>query len=119
MKAPLADGVPLINPAEEIDTPVGNDPPARDHVTAPVPPDLLIWKLYGLFCVPTGRLAVEIDRAVQETVIENEPLAFAPSESVTLIVGVLVPIVVGVPEINPPDESVSPAGRLPEVIDQL
>jgi len=119
LNAPLVDGVPLIRPALEIVTPVGKEPANRDHVTAPIPPLLVIWKLYGLFCVPEGRDVVAIESAVQDTVMENEPLAFAPRESATLIVGVLVPIVVGVPDIAPPEANVKPAGRLPEVIDQV
>jgi len=119
LKAPLAEGVPLISPAEEMETPVGKLPPARDHVTAPMPPLLVIWKLYGLFCVPLGNAVVAIESAVHETVIENDPLAFAPSESATLIVGVLVPIVVGVPVIAPPEAKDKPAGKLPEVIDHV
>jgi hypothetical protein len=40
-------------------------------------------------------------------------------ESDTDTPNVDVPLAVGVPEITPPEESVSPAGRLPDVIDQL
>lgn len=39
--------------------------------------------------------------------------------SVTVAVKMLVPVPVGVPEIAPEEESDNPAGRLPEVIDQL
>ena len=60
-----------------------------------------------------------IESAVQETVIENAPLALTPNESMTLIVGVLVPIVVAVPEIRPPEFRLNPAGILPAVIDHV
>lgn len=40
-------------------------------------------------------------------------------ESETVTPNVDVPLAVGVPKIAPPAESVSPAGRLPDVIDQL
>jgi len=39
--------------------------------------------------------------------------------SVTLTVKLEVPLLVGVPEMTPVDASVRPAGRLPEVIDQV
>jgi hypothetical protein len=39
--------------------------------------------------------------------------------SLTLTVKVDVPLAVGFPEITPPELSVNPAGRLPEVIDHL
>ena len=45
LNAPLVDGVPEIRPALLMLTPVGNEPPNRDHVIAPVPPELVIWKL--------------------------------------------------------------------------
>ena len=60
-----------------------------------------------------------IDRALQDTVSENDPLALAPRESLTLIVGEDVPMVVGVPEINPPVARERPAGRVLAVIDQV
>jgi hypothetical protein len=41
------------------------------------------------------------------------------AESDTVTANVDVPLALGVPEITPVAESVSPAGRLPEVIDQL
>ena len=69
--------------------------------------------------MPFGSAVVVIESAVQETVRENALLVFTPSESVTLMVGVEVPIVVGVPEIRPPEASVMPAGRLPAVIVQV
>lgn len=46
-------------------------------------------------------------------VVAGEP------ESVTLTVNVEDPLVVGVPEITPAVESVSPAGKVPEETDQL
>jgi hypothetical protein len=46
--------------------------------------------------------------------------AVAALASVTCTVKLLVPVAVGVPEITPvPDARVSPAGKAPEMIDQL
>src|SRR5438876_4250834 len=39
--------------------------------------------------------------------------------SVACTVKLLVPVVVGVPEICPPEDSVNPAGSAPEISDQL
>ena len=41
------------------------------------------------------------------------------AESVTVTVNVDVPLVVAVPEIAPPELSVNPAGRLPDVTVQV
>lgn len=53
-----------------------------------------------------------------DTVIENTPLTWVLAASVTLIVGVLVPVAVGVPEINPLVLIDTPAGNAPEGLDQ-
>jgi hypothetical protein len=62
-----------------------------------------------------------IDSPVAETVIDScaeaicagDPLSFTP------IVNFAVPVAVGVPEITPVLERLSPAGRLPEAIDHV
>ena len=56
--------------------------------------------------------------ALPTTEIESSFAAVCPSPLVTCTVNVLVPVVVGVPEIVSA-ESVSPAGSVPEAIDQL
>jgi len=56
--------------------------------------------------------------ALPTTEIESSFATVCPSPLVTCTVNVLVPIVVGVPEIVSA-ESVSPAGSVPEAIDQL
>ena len=56
--------------------------------------------------------------AMPTTEIESSFAAVCPSPLVTCRVNVLVPVVVGVPEIVSA-ESVSPAGSVPDVIDQL
>jgi hypothetical protein len=55
------------------------------------------------------------------TTIDNVTvwLCTGDPESETVTANVAVPLDVGVPEMTPPAESVSPAGRLPDVIDQL
>jgi hypothetical protein len=74
--------------------------------------------------VPEGRLDVVIARAVAAAVTAIERLtdlvcAGFPA-SVTVAVKLEVPLAVGVPEISPEDEArLSPAGRLPDVIDQV
>ena len=57
-----------------------------------------------------------MDRA-GNTVIESGLVAVWPSPLVTFAVNSLVPLAVGVPEIVDPT-SVSPAGNVPELIDQ-
>jgi hypothetical protein len=57
-----------------------------------------------------------MDRA-GNTVIESGLVAIWPSPLVTFAVNSLVPLVVGVPEMVDPT-SVSPAGNVPELIDQ-
>jgi len=55
------------------------------------------------------------------TVIESwaEAVWAGDSLSVTIMVNVDVPLVVGAPEITPVLDSVRPAGRLPDETDQL
>ncbi len=60
-----------------------------------------------------------IARGTQDMVMENDPLAVAAAESVTLIAAVAVPIMVGVPDITPDDAIDNPAGNAPPVVDQV
>ena len=55
------------------------------------------------------------------TTIDNVTvwLCAGDPESETVTANVAVPLAVGVPEMTPPAESVRPAGRLPDVIDQV
>ena len=69
--------------------------------------------------MPFGKAeALVIDSGKHDTVSENAWLVDAPSVSATLMVGVNVPITVGVPEIFPFELSATPVGREPLVIDQ-
>jgi hypothetical protein len=58
---------------------------------------------------------VVIERARGETLIEKpfEALRAGDEESVTVTLKLVVPAVVGVPEITPPELRVSPAGSVP------
>jgi hypothetical protein len=55
------------------------------------------------------------------TTIDNVTvwLCTGDPESETVTANVAVPLAVGVPEMTPPAESVRPAGRLPDVMDQV
>ena len=60
-----------------------------------------------------------IESAVHPMVMEKEPEVVLPRLSLTCTVNVDVPIVVGTPVMSPAAESVRPAGRVPEVTDQV
>jgi hypothetical protein len=70
-----------------------------------------------------GREDVVIDRVTDAavTVMESDLVteAAGEEESVTCTVKVEVPAVVGVPEITPAELRLSPAGRDPDVRDQV
>jgi hypothetical protein len=73
-------------------------------------------------CVPPGKelVVIEGDEGAAPTVMLSDFVAVSKWASVTFTVKVLEPVPVGVPEINPVvGASVSPAGKLPERIDQL
>lgn len=71
--------------------------------------------------VPLGDVAVTIESGRGATTIATVADTFCAGLplSLTVSVNVEVPLAVGVPEIRPPVESVSPAGRLPDVTDQV
>jgi hypothetical protein len=73
--------------------------------------------------VPEGSVeAEEITSAEGETRSERaaDVVCAGLAESVTEAVKAAVPVEIGVPEINPVDEArLSPAGRLPEVMDHV
>jgi hypothetical protein len=77
---------------------------------------------YAVPCVAEGRLDVVIARAAPgATTIESltDLVCAGLSASATVAVKLDVPLAVGVPEIRPVLEAkLSPAGRLPEVMDQ-
>jgi hypothetical protein len=73
--------------------------------------------------VPPGSEAeiVNAEGAEAATTIERatDLVCAGLPASVTVAVKLEVPLAVGVPEIEPDDERLSPAGRLPAVMDQL
>jgi hypothetical protein len=79
-------------------------------------------ELNDTFAVPPDKLVVVIARAAGATTIERlaDFVCAGFPASATVAVKLDVPVAVGVPEISPVLEArLSPAGRLPDVIDQL
>lgn len=118
---PLAVGVPEITPLLDIVSPAGRLPEARDHVYPGVPPFAVSVALYEVPVFPALRLvdviaspdAAIVSDSCTDAVCTGDPL------SLTASVKVAVPVAVGVPEILPAFESVSPAGKLPDAIDHV
>jgi hypothetical protein len=112
-----------MTPALEIANPAGRLPALTDHVYPGVPPLALIVVLYELPVCAAPRLvdvivnvlaaALTVIDSCADAVCAGDALSFAAT------VNVAVPLAVGVPEITPPLDSVSPAGKLPEAIDQV
>ena len=123
---PLALGVPEITPAPDSVSPAGKLPEASVNVYPGVPPVALSDALYGLpaWAEPNvvdakpnaGGACVTASTTIESVTVW---LCAGDEESETVTLNVAVPLADGVPEITPPAESVNPAGRLPEVIDQL
>jgi hypothetical protein len=78
--------------------------------------------LNDTFAVPPDKLVVVIARAAGATTIERlaDFVCAGFPASATVAVKLNVPVAVGVPEIRPVLEArLSPAGRLPDVMDQV
>ena len=103
--------------------PAGRLPDAIDQVYPGVPPLALSAALYEVPFVPAARLVDVIVSVagVVPTVIDScaEAVCAGDALSFTVTVKLDVPVFVGVPEITPPLESDSPAGRFPEAIDHV
>jgi hypothetical protein len=89
-----------------------------------VPPLAASVVEYAVPTVPEGTEPVEIATGVTAaaTVMVNDFVAVCAVgvvESVTFAVNVNAPDAVGVPEIVPPVESITPPGKAPELIPQL
>lgn len=119
---PLAVGVPEITPVPAARvSPAGKLPDAIDHAYPGVPPLAAKVCAYAVPSVPAAKEEVEIASCDDLTVSESDAdLVWAGFPlSVTLTVNLKVPLAVGVPVIAPlPAPRLSPAGRLPDVIDQ-
>jgi hypothetical protein len=74
-----------------------------------------------MFCAPPGSELVEIEiEGAPPTVMLSDLEAVSELASVTRTLKLLVPVPVGVPEIAPElGASASPAGKVPDRIDQL
>ena len=117
---PAVVGVPEMMPVTGAsERPTGNVPTDTDQVNGDVPPVIpRVW----LYDSPTslfGSVRVVITKAGLMVII-NGLVAVAPILSVTMIVKLKVPAVVGVPAIAPVDGvRVSPAGSKPVESDQV
>lgn len=119
---PLADGVPEITPVAAVNVnPAGRLPEVIDHVYPGVPPIAVKVCVYAVPAVPAASDDVEMDSVVDATVMDSGTDLVCTGLPLSLIVTVKAywPLAVGVPEITPlPAAKLSPAGRLPDVIDQ-
>ena len=118
-EVPIAVGVPLSAPAEESDIPAGRDPADTVKTNGASPPEVLMLALYGVPIVPAASVDVVIESVAAFTVSVNCREAFCAEPSATCAVKAKLPTTVGVPERTPPEESVTPAGKLPAETDQV
>lgn len=122
---PYAVGFPEIAPDAARLRPAGRLlPEPRDHVYGPVPPVACSVLVYMEFWVPDGSVEEVIVRgaAAGAMAIDSvtDLVCAGLSESVTEAVKLAVPLAVGVPEIKPVFVfRLSPAGILPEAMDQV
>jgi hypothetical protein len=120
-KVPAAFGVPEIVPVEDMVRPPGNAPELTLQLYGVVPPLAASVVEYAIPTCPEGTETVVIctDVAAEATVRLNDLVAVCSVgvvESVTLLVKLKAPDAVGVPEIVPAEDSVRPAGRVPELM---
>ena len=112
-----AFGVPLTTPAGLSVSPTALSPvpDVTVHVyPLPLPPLALSVAEYAVPTVPFASVVVEIFTGGYATTSDNVPLTpVSPYASVAFTVNVLVPALVGVPEIAPALDSVSPVGSAP------
>ena len=116
-----AVGVPLIWPVVVLKVSPAGSVPINCQVYGTVPPEAATVTEYATPTWPFGSDVVLIVSGVLAIVIENDALAVATgdAESVTwMIVRLFTTSCVGVPLITPPELSVSPAGKVPEMIAQ-
>ena len=114
---PFAVGVPEITPPLDSESPAGKLPDAIDHAYPGVPPLALSVALYELPFFPAARLVDVIVNvlAAALTVMDScaDAVCAGDALSCTPTVNVDDPLAVGVPEITPALDIVSPAGKLP------
>jgi hypothetical protein len=118
---PVPVGVQEMTPALDSDNPAGRLPALTAHVYPGVPPLAFNVVLYVLPVCAAPRLVDVIVNVLGAALTAIDSLAEAvcvgDALSVTVTVKFAVPFAVGVPEITPPLDSESPAGKLPDAID--
>jgi hypothetical protein len=124
LKEPDAVGVPEIVPADDNVSPPGKAPALMLQLYGVVPPLAASVIEYAVPACTEGTETVVICSAVTAaaTARVNDLLAVCAVgfvESVTLAVKLKEPDAVGVPEIVPADDNVSPPGSAPELMLQL
>ena len=120
---PAVVGVPLIWPALLSVNPAGNEPEEIAQLYGVVPPLAANVAVYAVPTVPpvSEEVVTCTDAPAAVTTMLKFAVALCAGElaSVTFTVNDAVPDDVGVPLICPALLSVSPAGKVPEEIDQL
>jgi hypothetical protein len=119
---PFTAGTPEMRPVEGVSVrPVGRLPDVSDHEYGVVPPDAFRVCEYAVPTVTDVRAGVAIVRGLLATEMVNgwEVVCTGWLWSFRFTVKLATPLVVGVPEIVPVDESERPAGRLPDTINQV
>jgi hypothetical protein len=110
---PAFVGVPETTPPAERFRPAGKDPADTVQEYGGVPPDAPSDCEYAVPTVPGGREELLMLSAAGPIVSDSPAVVETEALSVTFAVKFEVPAVVGVPEIVPAADSVSPAGSDP------
>jgi hypothetical protein len=119
VNVPALTATPANTPPGESEKAPGKLPCVSDQVYGATPPAALSVCEYDVPTTPEGRVgAVKMASGPRAIGSENAKLAVAESEPVTVAVNAKVPAAVGVPAINPPEESARPAGSAPDVSPQ-
>jgi hypothetical protein len=119
-EVPLADGTPEMVPVDEVSvSPAGRLPEVIDHEYGAVPPVACRVCEYAVPTTTEGSVEAEILTGVGATItwVATDTDCAGLLLSVTVAVKEEVPLAVGIPEMLPVGASVSPEGRLPDVID--
>jgi hypothetical protein len=110
---PAVVGVPLMVPLAERAKPAGKVPTETVHVYGVVPPLAFSPCEYAVPAVAGGNEDVVTSKVAGATVIDKAEVSVLDPLSVTFTVKFDVPNAVGVPDMVPPAERVSPAGKVP------
>jgi hypothetical protein len=111
---PAVVGVPEMTPAGLRERPPGKVPENTDHALPPAPPLAASVCEYAVPAVPFGSEDVATVRAAGAIAILSCFVAVVFDESLTCTVKLVLPAVLGVPEMTPAGLSERPAGRFPE-----